>query len=762
MILRQSLIALILFGSMVCFADNLTRLNQTTILQDDFIDNRNNWTPYENETVRLEIGDGRFLFTIKTDDGSWMQWQSISLSGEEDYRIEIDIQHLSGIENNSMGVIFGTMDASNYIEFCISANGYYRLGKSENATYTPIVPWTLSSAINPGNSLNTISVEKLGSQMQLFINGIAMTTIQAPYWFGNSIGLIVRDKQTVAFERLLVQAFNLEPPPLNENIIVLEDFDTNLNNWIISGPESEEAVLAMINGSYFFKCKLEDGNWMSWNNLLTYQLFDYSVSSTMQYIRGDVNNYGFGMAWGLKDANNYNRLLITANGYYTFDIISEGNEIFSTHWIYHTAIKRYASNSISYKQFGRYGYIYINGILIQRVRTAEWFGNKTGFVVFRQQEIRFDNIAIVSLTERDLSAEYEKKPKIQQTSFDTEPPLITINEPAVTRGMKVANASKSLSIKGTVYDQSGVVQVTVNGTDAYLGENGEFWADVMLAVGENSIDVRAMDTKMNTAEQSFTILREAAKMPLQTNLTQPGGMRLEGTYHALIIAVEDYNDPVINKLDYPVRDASSLQTMLTTYYTFESKYVTFLINPKREDIINAFDHLAQKLYENDNLLIFYAGHGYWDENIKQGFWLPADARRTSRAQWLSNSTIRDYIGGMRTKHTLLIADACFSGGIFKTRAAFSEAPKSVQELYKLPSRKAITSGAMKEVPDKSVFVEFLTKRLRENAEQFLNSESLFSSFREAVINNSPNGQVPQYGEIKETGDEGGDFIFVKR
>jgi len=34
--------------------------------------------------------------------------------------------------------------------------------------------------------------------------------------------------------------------------------------------------------------------------------------------------------------------------------------------------------------------------------------------------------------------------------------------------------------------------------------------------------------------------------------------------------------------------------------------------------------------------------------------------------------------------------------------------------------------------------------------------------RQAVINNSPNGQVPQFGEIRETGDEGGDFVFVKR
>ena len=112
------------------------------------------------------------------------------------------------------------------------------------------------------------------------------------------------------------------------------------------------------------------------------------------------------------------------------------------------------------------------------------------------------------------------------------------------------------------------------------------------------------------------------------------------------------------------------------------------------------------------------------------------------------------------RHTLLIADACFSGSIFKTRKAFSDAPQSIEKLYYLPSRKAMTSGMMTEVPDKSVFLEYLNRRLRENTETYLSSQDLFTSFREAVLNNSPN--TPQYGIIQDTGDEGGDFIFVRK
>jgi len=59
----------------------------------------------------------------------------------------------------------------------------------------------------------------------------------------------------------------------------------------------------------------------------------------------------------------------------------------------------------------------------------------------------------------------------------------------------------------------------------------------------------------------------------------------------------------------------------------------------------------------------------------------------------------------------------------------------------------MTSGTLKEVPDKSVFLLYLNKRLIENSQEYISAEELFSSFKIAVLNNSPN--IPQYGEIKD-------------
>ena len=229
--------------------------------------------------------------------------------------------------------------------------------------------------------------------------------------------------------------------------------------------------------------------------------------------------------------------------------------------------------------------------------------------------------------------------------------------------------------------------------------------------------------------------------------------------YALLIANEKYDDPAITELDEPVKDAKELYNTLTTEYNFNPENVSFLQNATKADIIGTLHNLRSKLTPEDNLLIFYAGHGYWDEGMGVGYWLPRNAAKSNPVDWIPNTDLTNYLGAIKTKHTLLIADACFCGGIFKTRSAFS-ATYAVEMLYQLNSRKAITSGTLTEVPDKSVFFQYLLKNLKENTGEYLSAEELFSKMRMAVINNSEN--VPQFGTIQNVGDEGGDFIFIKR
>lgn len=232
-------------------------------------------------------------------------------------------------------------------------------------------------------------------------------------------------------------------------------------------------------------------------------------------------------------------------------------------------------------------------------------------------------------------------------------------------------------------------------------------------------------------------------------------------YHALIVGVSEYQNSGagLPNLEMPAKDAEKLYNVLTQRYAFEPEYVTLLKNPTREEIINQFDRLAENVEEKDNLLIFYAGHGYYDKIKDFGFWLPSDAKTTSRSAWIANSTIKDYIGAIKSKHTLLITDACFGGSIFKTRAV-STVILRFNEVYRDNSRKALTSGNLTEVPDKSVFLKYLLKSLDENNDVFLPASALFARIYEPILNNAPT--TPQFGVVQGAGDEGGDFVFIKK
>ena len=235
-----------------------------------------------------------------------------------------------------------------------------------------------------------------------------------------------------------------------------------------------------------------------------------------------------------------------------------------------------------------------------------------------------------------------------------------------------------------------------------------------------------------------------------------------GEFYGLFIGVNEYENEEIVDLVEPVEDAKLLKALLLKNYEFSEDHAIMLENPTRSELIDTLENLASAVKANDSLLIFYAGHGHWDESFKQGYWLPSDAKQKTKSSWVSNATIRDYIYGIKTKHTLLIADACFSGGLFKTRAAFKGESKLESTLFQMTSRKAITSGTLTEVPDDSVFMKYLLKNLESNQRRHLTSQDLFSRFKVAVMNNSVLNQVPQYGVVQGSGDEGGDFIFVRK
>jgi tetratricopeptide (TPR) repeat protein len=233
-----------------------------------------------------------------------------------------------------------------------------------------------------------------------------------------------------------------------------------------------------------------------------------------------------------------------------------------------------------------------------------------------------------------------------------------------------------------------------------------------------------------------------------------------GRYHALVIGNDAYEH--LERLDTAAKDAQAVGDVLANQYGFE---VTPLINATRAQIVDVLDDYRNRLRANDNLLIYYAGHGSLDDEADKGFWLPIDAQPHRRTQWVSNDTVRDTLRALKAKHVLVVADSCFSGTLTRGAAvSLGRGREHLERMARLKSRQVLSSGGLEPVADSSgsghsPFAAALLRVLRDNR-GILDATSLFAELRRPVALNSE--QLPQFADIRMAGHEGGDFLFVRR
>ena len=245
----------------------------------------------------------------------------------------------------------------------------------------------------------------------------------------------------------------------------------------------------------------------------------------------------------------------------------------------------------------------------------------------------------------------------------------------------------------------------------------------------------------------------------------PYGLQL-GRYHALVISNQDYSK--LTPLRTPHGDANALANILRRDYGFK---ITALRDANRAATLDALDQLVERLTPNDNLLIFYAGHGHLDKATGEGYWLPVTANPRRRSEWISNSDISDTLRATAAKHVLVISDSCFSGTLSRNAAAGLNVGQDKQKYFRRlanrVSRTALSSGGLEPVDDgggkgHSVFAGALIATLERNNEPLLEAESLYGLIKRPVALNSSATQKPQYSDVRSTGHDEGDFLFFKR
>ncbi|MGH1485282.1 MAG: caspase family protein [Cellvibrionaceae bacterium] len=248
-----------------------------------------------------------------------------------------------------------------------------------------------------------------------------------------------------------------------------------------------------------------------------------------------------------------------------------------------------------------------------------------------------------------------------------------------------------------------------------------------------------------------------------------------GRYFALIIGNQDYL--YMEDLRSPLQDAERLQDILESKYGFST---ILLPDASEKNILNALNDLYEQIGPNDNLLIYYAGHGNLTQSPnsqrQRGYWLPVDAQTDRFTNWISNTVISDHLDRLKARSVLVVADSCYAGNMASDKSPFllgsvntKLTDQSIKTGLSRRSRLVISSGGVKPVLDgiggqHSMFAGSLIDILDGN-NQVLRDNMLFARLTVNIRRRNQIQEVihaPEMRPIRAAGHGGGDFYFVPK
>ncbi|MBM2832918.1 MAG: hypothetical protein HW406_79 [Candidatus Brocadiaceae bacterium] len=342
----------------------------------------------------------------------------------------------------------------------------------------------------------------------------------------------------------------------------------------------------------------------------------------------------------------------------------------------------------------------------------------------------------------------------------------------VSRGAKQGiprisiNPKTDYVIRGKVNAPSGLSLFTVNDREGELDKDGLFNVSVKVEQSDVPVVIRAIDS---LGKQTTSVVLLTPKTGDSKGKKRELAPNVFGSYYALVIGIEKYN--YWDGLYTPQCDAEDVAKVLKDKFGFKTKV---LLNATRFDLLSALNEYQKELTERDNLLIYYAGHGYLDDRISRGYWIPVDGEKEVRANWISTFDITDMISILDAKHILVISDSCYSGILTRSAIPQIEGSAPVEtrnECIKLmagkKSRTVLTSGDLTPVLDggggnHSIFAKALLEVLSESNE-VLEGMRLYKEVAARVTFAAASvyvEQVPQYAPLKYSGHEMGEFFLI--
>jgi hypothetical protein len=247
-----------------------------------------------------------------------------------------------------------------------------------------------------------------------------------------------------------------------------------------------------------------------------------------------------------------------------------------------------------------------------------------------------------------------------------------------------------------------------------------------------------------------------------------------GKKYALVIGINDYPG---RRLAYAVRDAKVIGKLLRKRYGFEVEELTAKSNTTRTAIMNAFDRLVNKTGMDDQVIIFFSGHGDVRKSgnrVTGGYLVPIDGKKGKRATLIRMDIIPALSRDLAARHVLFIIDTCYSalaGGMMHMGSSPEETIQYVKAKMEKRGRHIITAGQSDQRAEMlddlkmSVYSHYLKKALEgdadDNNDHVVTLAEVQTYLDKKVSTRTQNRQQPLWRHLEGTGAEG-EFVFVPK
>ena len=223
---------------------------------------------------------------------------------------------------------------------------------------------------------------------------------------------------------------------------------------------------------------------------------------------------------------------------------------------------------------------------------------------------------------------------------------------------------------------------------------------------------------------------------------------------ALVFATNAYEH--WEELVTPIPDAMKIKTELEQTYGFDVELVE---NPARTELLEKLNEYATRQYDaEDQLLVFFAGHGYFDVSLGKDYIVAQDTNLEADDQgltsYVSQESLWELLDGAQCQHILLMIDARFSGTSNSLRGDESGAGSTKDIAPTDKTRRYLTFSGKEAGP--SPFVRKFLEALRSGGgeDRVLTLDELVGYVQRV----SPH---PRYGRFGSD-ETGSDFLFIAK